>query len=230
MPFSDMKPLLFVFFLLSSAYVKAQNICVDSSSHIRYLSQLNDSLRVEKTILTKDSGKVMVGRFVKSQFPGKSFIIKIDRRGEVTWFKKITSPFASGLSEIQSIGEAENGNIFVAFNYSGGIRPFNYLVFSRDGTLVFQNCFGIANNEYASINLPQTSMITKFGPDSMLVVLIHPVNAVTLDGMTLLTISNEGKIGQAVSYAPQSYPVLTPITVSAGWKAMISSCMGVLVL
>jgi gliding motility-associated-like protein len=203
-----MKYLFLPLVFLYSYYTNAQNICIDSSSHFQYKTLVNDSFRVQKTILTKDSSKISIGFFLNGVSRSKAFISKINSKGEVSWFKKITAPFVSGIAELENIEEAANGNIFVTF-IRGQLdnKPFFYLVFSPSGNLLFQNKFGLPNNQ---INLETatitTSLVSKFGADSMLMVLIHPVNAVTSDGMTLLTVSNNGQIGQGITYAP---PMIT---------------------
>lgn len=202
-----MRQLLVLILIFLFVYASAQENCADSSTHIKYKTALGDSLHLTKTIVTKDSGKVSIGFFIKGINRDKPFIIKIDNKGEIAWFKKLISPFPNDI-ELSAIGEAENGNIFVAANtIQLDNKPFFYFVFSASGDLQYQNKFGIPNN---LLNLSNEaidiSMVSKFGVDSMLFVLIHPVNSVTTDGMTLLTVSNEGQIGQGTIYAP---PIVT---------------------
>lgn len=204
-----MKYLALIVGFIFSSYSNAQNLCIDSSSYIRYQTQLNDSIRLEKTILSKDSSKISVGYFLNGSVAhsGKSFIYRTNKNGDIDWFKRITSPFINSTTEIESLEEAENGNIFITIiNGQLGNNPFSYCVFSPNGNLIAQNEFGIANNSYSISNSRKVSLVTRFGVDSMLFILIHPVNAVTTDGMTLLTVSNNGQIGQGIIYAP---PIVT---------------------
>lgn len=143
--------------------------------------------------------------------PGKAFITKIDRKGDVSWFKKITAPFAGGNGDFESIDEASNGNIFITTNsVQADNKPFFYLVFSPSGNLLYQNKFGITNNpEILGNAAVNTSLVTRFGTDSMLLVLMHPVTSGN-QGMTLLTVSNDGPLGQAVTYAPPIGTTFSP--------------------
>lgn len=185
----------------------AQNICMDSSSHIQYKTLPNDSLRVLKTIFTKDSSKISIGFFLKdaSAFSNLFFASKTNKSGETVWFKKITSPNFSGKSELQSLGEAANGNIIIAgTNPVTATEPFFYIILSPQGQLLYQNNIDITN---AGLNLNNAypiwvSNITQYGTDSLLFCITHPLYRAPEepDAITLLVTSNDGVPGSSWSF------------------------------
>ena len=206
-----MKRLVVLLFLLISCFTNAQSICVDSSSHFRYKTLPNDSLRIWKTILTGDSSKVSIGFFLKGSaaFSDTFFISKVNKSGVIDCFKKISSLYLSGQSELQNVEEAADGNLIMAgINPLSGTKPFFYIILSPTGVLLAQNAFDITN---AGLNLSnaaplQVSCITKYGTDSMLLCIVHPV-LLTPDGphaITLLAISNGGAPGSAYTFIQPS--------------------------
>jgi gliding motility-associated-like protein len=190
--------------LLFSLFAEAQSFCTDSSTHFRYQTALNDSIRIFKTIITKDSSKVTIGRFMNGTTTGNAFVSRINARGEVAWFRRIASPFLDVHAELQCLEEASNGNLFLTFNtVQSDNKPFFYLVLSPSGTLIHQSKFGIANNAADLGNAKiYTSLVKQFGPDSVLMVLTHPASATSADGITVMTVSNSGQAGQAYTFIP----------------------------
>jgi hypothetical protein len=136
------------------------------------------------------------------------FIIKMNKRDEIIWSKKVPLLSLNTNASFATIAEAENGNIFfAAINPAANNERFTYIVISPAGNVLSQYKLGIANNAVSLTNASiSISLVSRFGPDSMLFVLIHPVNSVTTDGMTLLTVSNNGQIGHGAIFAP---PILT---------------------
>ena len=223
-----MKQFVILLSLAASFTANAQNICVDSSSHIRYKTLPNDSLRVQKTILTKDSSKISIGFFLNGS-SGSSviyFISKTNKFGEIVWVKKITSFYFSGQSEFQNIEEASNGDIIIAgINPASLAKPFFYFIISPTGGLMYQNTFDITN---AGLNLSnaypiRVSSITRYGTDSLLLCITHPV-LLTPDephSITLLTISNAGLPGSSYTYIQPSptfyYPNFSKCKIEGGY-------------
>jgi len=196
-----------LFITICSYYSNAQNSCIDSSSHFEYGSLPNDSFRVAKTIITKDSSKISIGFFINGPTWGKSFISRIDKKGEVAWLKKITTPFISGNTSFESLGEAVNGNIFLGgINPYSANKPFFYLVFSPAGDPLYQNEIDISNSgtDLSNAGNIHFSLINAFGADSMLINLQHPVvsGPAVPDANTLLTVGNNGQPGQAFTFVP----------------------------
>lgn len=210
--FFTMKTLIPLIVFLCFAYTHIWGQCADSSSHFTYRTQQNDSFRVTKTILTRNNEKVSIGYFMNGIARGKSFMSKIKADGDIAWTKIITSPFSNGGADIECIAEASNGNLIVSTNsVQTDNQPFFYLVFSADGNLIQQVKFGLpanpANLGNAAIS---TSLITKKDADSMLLVLVHPVNNSGTTGISLLTISNSGQPGQAITFTPPLATFYTP--------------------
>ena len=216
---------LFLLFIFYYSYnVSAQNICIDSSSHFQYKTLPNDSLRIQKTILTKDSSKVSIGFFLNgfTSYSGLYFISKINKQGQVVWFKKMTSPFVNGQAGFESVEEASNGNIFVGgINPISANKPFFYLVFSATGNFIYQSELNITNSGANLSNAISIhfSLISKFGVDSVLLVVHHPVvrTPAEPDAITLLSVSNNGLIGQA-------YTFVTPLVGSISYYPYYSKC------
>lgn len=208
---------LFFCFLFSFLYVSSQTICIDSSSHFRYKTLPNDSLRISKTILTKDSSKITLGFFIK-KFAAASdtfFISKISKSGNVEWFKKITSPDISSLSEFQNIEEAANGNLIIAgINPPFTTKPFFYIIVSSAGVFLYQNAFDITNTGVSLSNAAplQVSCIIKYDADSMLLCITHPALRSSEGSLaiTILIISNNGFLGSAYTFTPPSPSFYNP--------------------
>lgn len=199
-----MKTLILLIAFLYWANTHSRGQCADSSSHFTYRTQQNDSFRVTKTILTQGNEKVSIGYFMNGIARGKSFINKIKANGDPAWTKTITSPFSGGVANLECIAETSNGNLIVSTNsIQTDNLPFFYLVFSADGNLIHQVKFGLPANP---VNLGneaiRISLIAKKDADSMLMVLIHPVNNSGTRSISLLTISNNGQPGQAKTFTP----------------------------
>lgn len=187
---------------------KAQNFCADSSSYFRYSSLAGDRLIVEKTILLKDSSKLTVGSIIGGQSYVRAFISKIDKNGFVAWFKRITAPYGNGGTEIESVAEAANGNIFVATTSAQlDGKPYFLMVLSAKGTILSQQKIGFLNIPFLGNRWVRTPLISQFGSDSMLINFYAKPNAST-EGelLTLCTTDNLGQLGQAYTF---NAPIVT---------------------
>lgn len=204
-----MKIFLSALLLTICWYAKAQTNCVDSSSHIRYQSAFNDSFRIQKIILTKDSAEVAIGFFLQSfsSFSSTFFILKKNKSGTIEWFKKLSSAYLSSQSQFQNLAEAANGNIIIGgINAASSNKPFFFVILSSDGNLIVQKAFDIANT---GLNLNSAfpiyiSCITQYGQDSMLICITHPVIVGINEphAITLMCISNSGMVGSDYTFVP----------------------------
>ncbi|MBS1761064.1 MAG: hypothetical protein JST23_13170, partial [Bacteroidetes bacterium] len=208
----------FVLFVLLFFHfsLKAQQFCVDSSSHIQYVTQDNDSLQILKTILTKDGSKISIGYFLK-RISGRDdkFIFKINKKGEMVWFKKIKSTVIGDEFDLGTIEEASNGNLFIGcLRFFTASHYFFYLIFSPSGQLIYQNSITLTNNDIDLTDASNLSfsLISKYGSDSILCLLTHPVIRGNFEpnSFSLVTVSNNGNIGQSHTFVPtfaDSYPM-----------------------
>jgi len=187
---------------------KAQNFCADSSSHFKYSSLSGDRLTVEKTILLKDSSKLIVGSIIERQSLVRGFISKIDKNGFVAWFKKITAPYGNGETEIESVAEAANGNIFAATTSAQPDgKPYFLVVFFPNGEIVSEQKIGFSNIPFLGNRLVRIPLISQFGVDSMLInFYANPTASTEGELLTLCTTDNLGQPGQAYTF---NAPIVT---------------------
>ena len=190
--------------MLLSLFAHTQNTCVDSSSYIQYKALESDSFRILNTVLGKDGGLIRMGYFLNGETRSKPFILKTKKDGEISWCKKIGTPFIVEYSQFETIEEAENGNIFLFLHTSNiSTTPFRYLVLAPNGSLIYENKIGFSNIHLTSgLNTVETTLLSKFGQDSMLVVFTYTGTSVTAHWITVCTVSNSGHLGQAFTYYP----------------------------
>lgn len=195
--------LLYILVLIGNV-AKCQNFCADSSTYIQYKSLLNDSLRIQKTILTRDGSTIRMGYFLNGEKRDKPFILKTTSNGMVGWCRKITTS-VQGFEYLsfENVEEASNGNIFLMLRSSiRSSSPFRFLILSPTGNIIHQDKIGFSNIPMTIGVGEVTPLVSRFGQDSMLLVFSYNGPLSERQWLTLCTISNSGQIGQAVTYYP----------------------------
>jgi gliding motility-associated-like protein len=202
--------LVFIMFLIA-AMARAQDSCSDSSTHLQYRSLAGDFLRIEKTILTTDGSKVSIGVIRDDHTGTRGFVSRIDKAGEVLWFKKFTAPFAAGECQFESVTEAANGNIFVATeSVQSDNQPYFLLVLSPGGELLFQRKLGFTNIPRLGNRFVRTPLLTTFGRDSVLVLFQSEPETGEGELLTLCTLDNSGQPGQAFTFSAPAATLHAP--------------------
>lgn len=213
-----MRYLFLILISLSSFNANAQSICIDSSIHERYstLSPYSDSGMLHKQIKTIDGGVIAIGHLKTTRANGYGLVIRFNQNGTLRWSKRIVSNPFSGYIALETIEESYNGNIHILARFNNGTTdggsPFHLLVLSSDGNLIAQKKIGFTNSPNLNTKFVRTSLILKYGGDSLLYILSGQINAFTENQLFLITADNSGVIGTS------SIINLQP---SGGWDAPV---------
>lgn len=193
-------------------------MCVDSSVHLRFstLSPNSDSLMLHKQINTADGGTIAIGHLRSPTSNGYGIMIRFNKDGSLGWSKMIISNPFSGYIAFESIEEAQNGNIHIIARFNNGTHdgnpPFHLLVFSPNGNVINQKRIGITNSINLNNKFVRTSLILKYGADSLLYIFSGQTNAFTENQLFLMTADNSGSIGSSTIINAQ---------LSGGWDAPV---------
>lgn len=204
------KSILFILFTLLLFITKAQDVCIDSSTHYRFSPLLSDSFSISKQILLKDSSKVIIGNFYyyrSGTNPRKSFVGKVNKNGKVVWFKTLDFPYTqSGAASLQGLHEAGNGNIFITIAATQtDDRPFFFIVLSPGGNLLKQVKLGFSNIIGLGDTYNRAPLAAALGADSVILGFHFRYNI--SDFFSIITTDLEGNIGQ--QFFLQSPPATT---------------------
>ncbi len=201
-----MKLIIIIFLLLSTIISFGQQGCIDSSSHLTYQSLLKDSFNVEKITITKSGDKVFTGKFYNyNNSILISYIGRIKANGNLLWLKKVNSSNTNGGSfELESIEEANNGNLFISFVANSLVddRPFFFIVLSPNGSIINQKKIGFVNIIPAAELPPlgdkyaRAPLISKLSNDSMLLGYYYLPND-SKEPLILITTDNTGNLGSS---------------------------------
>ena len=131
--------------------------------------------------------------------------MKIKTDGDIAWFKLIVHS-ENNYPPFESIEEAFNGNIFIAFSISHrDDQPYLLYVFSQNGQLLTQKKFGFPNIVSLGKRTTRIPLISRLNQDSVIIGCFATPESGEGDLITLLTSDNHGNLGQAVSFmAPVS--------------------------
>lgn len=176
----------------------------------------SDSLMFHKQIRANDGGYILIGHYKTIRSNGSGIIIRVNENGSLRWAKMITSNPFSGNVAFESIEESNNGNIHIIARYNNGVfdgkPPFHLLVLSSNGIVINQKRFGFVNSPMLNNKFVRTSMILKYGMDSLLYIMSGQVNAFTENQVFLISADNSGFIGSST---------IINIKPSGGWDAPI---------
>ncbi|MBS1669540.1 MAG: gliding motility-associated C-terminal domain-containing protein [Bacteroidetes bacterium] len=229
-----MKRYLTILLLIISTFAVAQNICVDSSIHERYSTQLplSDSLMFHKQTKTFDGGTFTIGHIKATKANGDAIVIRTNKYGTMEWSKRIASNPFSGYIAIETVEEAHNGNIHIIAKFNNGTYdgrpPFHLLVLSPNGDVIGQKRFGFTNSPNLNNKSVRASLILRKGTDSLLYILSGQVNAFTENQVFLVTADNSGIIGPSVIINAQpsggwDFPVFRYGTLDGGQLTLYGS-------
>ena len=213
-----MKRMFIFIFVFFSIFTNAQNICADSSVHIRYstLNPNSDSVILHKQIKTADGGAIAIGHIKSATAYGHGIIMRFNQDGGLMWSKMIASNPFSGYIAFESIEEAQNGNMHIIARFNNGTHdgrpPFHLLVFSPNGNVINQKRIGVSNSINLNNKFVRTSLILKYGTDSLLYIFSGQTNAFTENQLFLMTADNSGAIGSSTIINAQP---------SGGWDAPV---------
>ncbi len=197
------RSLIIVLILACSYSTYGQNFCTDSSTHERYSTvfPFSDSVMLHKQIKTIDEGTLTIGHIKTTTVYGYGIVIRTNKDGTIRWVKRIASNPFSGYIGLETVDEANNGNIHILARFNNGIYdgrpPFHLLVLSPDGDVINQKRFGFTNSPALNNKVIRTSLILKHGADSLLYVLSGQINAFTENQLFLVTADNAGIVGSS---------------------------------
>lgn len=171
---------------------------------------------LHKQIKTADGGVLAIGHLKSATSNGHGIIIRFNKDGSLRWSKIIASNPFSGYIGFENIEEAHNGNIHIIARFNNGTHdgrpPFHLLVFSTNGDVINQKRIGVTNSINLNNKFVRTSLILKYGTDSLLYIFSGQTNAFTENQLFLVTADNSGAIGSSTILNAQP---------SGGWDAPV---------
>ncbi len=157
---------------------------------------------LHKQVRAQDGGVIMIGHLKAVTANGNAIVIRTNNSGTIRWSKKMTSNPFSGNIAIETIEEANNGNIHILARYNNGVYdgspPFHLLVLSPAGDMINQKRFGFSNSPGLNNKVIRTSLILKKGNDSLLYILSGQINAFTENQLFLVTADQSGNMSSSV--------------------------------